>query len=87
MTLATTLYRIDFSRNLRRFYQVELHIDLLGDVVVVRRWGRIGKIGQRRVELQADFERAQRRLQELLQRKIRRGYSFCCSEQRPAISR
>lgn len=35
-------YRIDPDQNMARFYRVEILFDLFGDIIVERRWGRIG---------------------------------------------
>ena len=40
--------RVCATRNMARFYRVELCRTLFGDWVLVRIWGRIGSIGHRR---------------------------------------
>lgn len=42
------LQRHDASRNMARFYHVEVSTDLFGTVLLSRRWGRIGTRGQGR---------------------------------------
>ncbi len=44
------LRRIDPTKNMSRFYSLEVERDLLGRVVLVRRWGRIGKAGKTRLD-------------------------------------
>jgi predicted DNA-binding WGR domain protein len=43
---ATTLYRIDADKNMRRFYRLDVQADLFGAWCFIREWGRIGKSGQ-----------------------------------------
>ena len=40
------LERHDRPRNMARFYALTLETDLLGDILVIRRWGRIGAKGR-----------------------------------------
>lgn len=40
------LHRVDPDLNMARFYRVEVLPDLFGEIVVERRWGRIGGRGQ-----------------------------------------
>ena len=42
------LTRSDTSRNMARFYSLDLQPDLFGGVVLIRNWGRIGTAGQER---------------------------------------
>ena len=44
-----TLYRIDPSRNMRRYYRLDIEPDLFGHWMLTRHWGRIGSRGQTRV--------------------------------------
>ncbi|NGQ93330.1 WGR domain-containing protein [Rhodobacter sp. HX-7-19] len=74
MSDAIHLERCDPGRNLARFYRLELCQTLFGEVVLVRRWGRIGTRGrvfQSVMESQTDGERS---LQYWHQKKHRRGY-------------
>jgi predicted DNA-binding WGR domain protein len=43
---AITLHRIDPSRNVRRYYRLDVQPDLFGWWVFVREWGRINTGGQ-----------------------------------------
>ncbi|MEK8121655.1 WGR domain-containing protein [Methylocystis sp. IM4] len=40
------LHRIDPTRNMRRFYRLEILPDLFGGVILKREWNRIGARGQ-----------------------------------------
>ena len=74
MSEAIHLERCDSSRNIARFYRLELGQTLFGEVMLIRRWGRIGTQGrvfQSVMESQTDGERS---LQHWHQKKRRRGY-------------
>jgi predicted DNA-binding WGR domain protein len=49
-TQPVVLRRIDAARNMSRFYSLEVERDLLGSVVLARRWGRIGQSGKIRLD-------------------------------------
>ena len=68
------LYRIDPDQNMARFYRVEILFDLFGDIIVERRWGRIGGRGQSRVICYASVSLAEGAATELIRAKMRRGY-------------
>ena len=68
------LYRIDPDQNMARFYRVEILFDLFGDIIVGRRWGRVGGRGQGRVICYASMSLAQDAASELIRAKMRRGY-------------
>jgi predicted DNA-binding WGR domain protein len=53
-----SLRRIRPERNERRFYHMEVTIDLFGTVLLQRRWGRIGTDGRCQVEPFSDAARA-----------------------------
>ncbi|UVF22886.1 WGR domain-containing protein (plasmid) [Microvirga terrae] len=73
-TRPVTLRRIDPARNMRRFYSLEVEWDLLGNVVLVRRWGRIGSAGKVRLDAHAGEGEALAALQALQMAKARKGY-------------
>ena len=56
---AITLYRTDPTRNLHRYYRLDVQPDLFGTWCVIREWGRIGKSGQVRIVLYPTSEAAQ----------------------------
>ena len=45
-----SLWRIDRGRNMARFYSIAVERDLFGQVVLVRRWGRINSAGRTRLD-------------------------------------
>lgn len=58
-----------------RWYQLEAGRDLLGDLVVVRRWGGIGsRRGSFNVQVVEDLAAAQVQLDRECARRDRRGY-------------
>jgi predicted DNA-binding WGR domain protein len=77
MTTATPhiyLERIEPSRNMARFYALEIEADLFGHVLAVRRWGRIGTTGQRQSVPCPTRDLAMVEIERLLEVKLRRGY-------------
>ncbi|PZQ96179.1 MAG: WGR domain-containing protein [Cereibacter sphaeroides] len=68
------LHRIDPSRNMARFYRVEMLYDLFGAITVERCWGRLGTHGQVRVASFASDRVATETAAKLVGAKIRRGY-------------
>lgn len=71
---AISLERIDGRRNMARFYQLSVEIDLFGHVVSVRRWGRIGSHGRQVKSLQRSVAAALSEVQRRADEKRRRGY-------------
>ncbi len=69
-----TMRRIDPAKNMARFYSMEVERDLLGRVVLVRRWGRIGSAGKIRLDEHKREGEALAALQRLQMAKTRRGY-------------
>ena len=72
--LSCHLQRIDPARNMRRFYVLSVERDLLGDALLVRRWGRIGTFGQLRKECFPSLREAEKALQAWRRAKLRKGY-------------
>ena len=68
------LHRCDPSCNMARYYVLAIEPSLFGDATLIREWGRIGRPGQRRVELYENQSCAVEALETWLQRKRRRGY-------------
>lgn len=68
------LHRIDPELNMARFYRVELMHDLFGQVIVERRWGRIGSQGQHRSASFPSTSSAEAEASALVRAKERRGY-------------
>jgi predicted DNA-binding WGR domain protein len=57
-----------------RYYVLSIEPSLFGDATLIREWGRLGRLGQRRVELYEKRSSAVEALETWLQRKRRRGY-------------
>jgi predicted DNA-binding WGR domain protein len=68
------LHRCDPGRNMARYYALSIEPSLFGDAALIREWGRLGRPGQRRVELYESQSCAVEALETWLQRKQRRGY-------------
>ena len=68
------LVRIDPSRNMRRFYSLDVQPDLFGGFAVVKEWGRIGARGRWIGEWHLTEALAHAALQRQAARKRRRGY-------------
>lgn len=68
------LHRIDPDFNMARFYRVEVTPDLFGQVIVERRWGRIGGRGQYRRASYPSTSSAEPAAYALVRAKERRGY-------------
>jgi predicted DNA-binding WGR domain protein len=71
---AVVLRKIDAGKNMARFYSLEVERDLLGTVVLVRRWGRIGHSGKTRLDEHAGEGEAMAALESLQSAKRRKGY-------------
>jgi predicted DNA-binding WGR domain protein len=84
---AVHLRRIDATRNLRRFYRLDVQSDLFGGVLLVKKWGRIGARGRIVAERYDDEVLAATAMQRQAERKRRRGYVAqiaICSTSSPA---
>ena len=68
------IYRIDPEVNMARYYRVEVTPDLFGQVIVERRWGRIGGRGQCRFASYPSTSSAEAAASALIRAKERRGY-------------
>ena len=68
------LHRVDPDLNMARFYRVEVLLDLFGEVIVERRWGRIGGRGQCRTASYRSTSSAEAAAFRLIRAKERRGY-------------
>jgi predicted DNA-binding WGR domain protein len=71
---ALTLYRIDPTRRMRRFYIMDVQPDLFGQWSFIREWGRIGSPGQVRIVTCPNEDEAWSRLARHRDVKERRGY-------------
>ena len=68
------LTKIDASRNMARFYALDLQPTLFGEWALVKEWGRIGQAGQSRSVIYAEQEAATLALECELKRRFRRLY-------------
>lgn len=68
------LHRLDPDLNMARFYRVEVLPDLFGQIILERRWGRIGGRGQARAMSYPSLAQAEAAAVALIQLKTRRGY-------------
>ena len=68
------LRRINPAKNMARFYSLEVERDLLGRVVLVRRWGRMGSAGKTRLDEHVGEGEAMAAFQALQSAKRRKGY-------------
>lgn len=75
-TDSSTIYleRIDPSANMARFYCLSVETDLLGDIVTIRRWGRIGTIGRQMITPGLSVAQALVEIEQRAAAKTRRGY-------------
>ncbi|MCZ8158608.1 MAG: WGR domain-containing protein [Rhizobiaceae bacterium] len=69
------LRREEESRNMARYYVMEISSNLFGETCLARTWGRIGTKGQTKIHLFEREEEAQQLLVELAERKQARGYT------------
>jgi|GEM_PF-1148751 len=79
------LYHVDPDLNMARFYRVEVLPDLFGEIVVERRWGRIGGRGQSQSASYRSTSLAEAAACELVRVKVRRGYRIASCDQ-PSIA-
>jgi len=68
--------RVDLSENCERFYLLAVQPTLLGEVALVRTWGRIGTQGQRLTATFPDRQRAQTSLERLVRRRLAHRYQL-----------
>jgi predicted DNA-binding WGR domain protein len=68
------LHRVDPSVNMARFYALSLENSLFGDILLVRRWGRIGTHGRVRFDWFDNPADAANELTRIVSVKARRGY-------------
>ena len=66
--------RKDATRNMARFYSLQIGSNLFGEICLTRRWGRIGAPGQTSDHQFSKEEDALRLFLDLARRKLRRGY-------------
>ena len=72
--MALRMTRIDPSKNMARFYEIDVQAGLFGDVSVTRYWGRIGSQGQALEHWFTDEETALETSTRVSRQKTGRGY-------------
>ena len=72
---AITLHRTDASRNMHRYYRLDVQRDLFGQWCCIREWGRTGQAGRTRIVPYPAPEAAQAAFDWLRRAKEHRGYS------------
>lgn len=70
------LIKIDPTRNMKRFYELDIQPNLFGGFSVIRMWGRIGTKGQVKIELHDEKTMAQYSFKKLQSTKLNRGYKI-----------
>jgi predicted DNA-binding WGR domain protein len=71
---AVVLYRIDTAKHMRRYYRMDVQLDLFGAWCLMREWGRIGGAGQVRSMPYQTPQEAAAALESQRSVKERRGY-------------
>jgi len=66
--------RKDATKNMARFYSLEIGSNLYGEICLTRRWGRIGARGQTAAHQFSREEDAVGLFLDLARRKLRRAY-------------
>jgi len=69
------LTRTDLTRNINRFYVVQVMPSLFGDWTVMREWGRRGSPGTMRLKSYRRREEAHVDEQRTIKRRLQRGYA------------
>ncbi len=70
-----TLYRIDPTRNMQRYYHLDIQSDLFGSHCLIREWGRMGYSGQTRSTPYQTEDEALIAFHKQRATKERRGYA------------
>lgn len=78
------LHRLDPTVNMARFYALSLENSLFGDILLVRRWGRIGTHGRVRLDWFENPADAANELTRIASVKARRGYQEIGPKAEPA---
>ena len=68
------LYRVDATKNMWRYYRLDLQPDLFGLWTLIKEWGRMGKPGQARMESFDTIAEARDALDVHQRGKEKRGY-------------
>ena len=75
-SLHIVLERVDPARNIARYYVLSIEPTLFGKHTLIRRWGRIGRLGREHLQFFGieDASGAQVTLETWLARKRKRGF-------------
>jgi predicted DNA-binding WGR domain protein len=68
------LERTDASENKARFYAMSIEPSLFGDASLLRRWGRIGSTGRRKIHIFENENQAVELFLAIVRKKRARGY-------------
>lgn len=71
---AETLFRIDQSRNMRRYYRMDVQPTLFGEWELIREWGRVGQAGTVRCAAYMTAKAAELAREQRRHSKLKRGY-------------
>ena len=71
---SVALVRVLPEKNERRFYRLEVILDLFGRATLLRQWGRIGRSARQKMDQFDDLGQAVNALARLVRNKRRRGY-------------
>ncbi|WP_068298543.1 WGR domain-containing protein [Pararhodobacter sp. CCB-MM2] len=72
--MTVVLERRDPTENVFRYYRLEVERDLFGTWCLIRCWGRIGTMGQSKIQAFDSRERAEALCHRIAARKRKRGY-------------
>lgn len=73
-SLPCTFTLIDPDTNKARWYYIDTATDLFGETVLIKRWGRIGRTGQEKLEWFDDLNLLENEVKSIMQRRKRHGY-------------
>ena len=73
-TLPCTFTLIDPDTNKARWYYINTATDLFGETVLIKRWGRIGRIGQEKLEWFESSTALKAEINTTIRRRLRNGY-------------
>lgn len=72
--LPCTFTLIDPDTNKARWYYINTSTDLFGETVLIKRWGRMGRNGQEKLEWFHDPKVLQREIELVSRRRLQHGY-------------
>lgn len=73
-TLPCTFTLIDPDTNKARWYYINTATDLFGETVLIKRWGRIGRTGQEKLEWFESSTALKAEINTTIRRRLRNGY-------------